>query len=134
MPPNSLQSPDTSVLLPAVTITKSDDQHAGILACSPDGTCWYWNNIDLSLSNVNQHVDIKLNLLQDDYVSYVECAGVSLTTDSRISNHGKGFDVSLELMNCNDLLGDNSPWVTILERDTGTSIKSGLRSNLDRLR
>ncbi|KAK3818833.1 MAG: hypothetical protein J3Q66DRAFT_178778 [Benniella sp.] len=75
MPPNSLQSPDTSVLLPAVTITKSDDQHAGILACSPDGTCWYWNNIDLSLSNVNQHADIKINLLQGDYVSYVECAG-----------------------------------------------------------
>ncbi|KAF9986486.1 hypothetical protein BGZ65_007457 [Modicella reniformis] len=76
MPPNSFQSPDKSVLLPVVAITKSEEQHAGILACSPDGTCWYWNNIDLSLSNVNQHVDLKINLAaQNDYVSHVECAG-----------------------------------------------------------
>ncbi|KAG0367944.1 hypothetical protein BC939DRAFT_506537 [Gamsiella multidivaricata] len=75
MPPNSNTSPDKSVLLPAVTITKSDDQHSGVLACSPDGTCWYWNDIDLSLSNVDQHTDTKINLVQDDYISHVECAG-----------------------------------------------------------
>ncbi|KAF9106726.1 hypothetical protein BGX27_009041 [Mortierella sp. AM989] len=75
MPPNSNTSVEASVLLPVVTITKSDDQYAGILACSPDGTCWYWSNIDLSLSNVNQHVDTKINLVQDDCVTHVESAG-----------------------------------------------------------
>ncbi|KAF9435504.1 hypothetical protein BGZ76_006163 [Entomortierella beljakovae] len=75
MPPNSNTSVEASVLLPVVTITKSDDQNAGILACSPDGTCWYWNNIDLSLSNVNQHIDTKINIAQNDCVTHVECAG-----------------------------------------------------------
>lgn len=77
MPPNSHRAVDAAVVLPSVTITKSDDQNAGILACSPDGTCWFWNNIDLSLSNVNQHVDIKLNLIPNDHVSHVEYAGPS---------------------------------------------------------
>ncbi|KAF8963468.1 hypothetical protein BGZ46_000959 [Entomortierella lignicola] len=75
MPPNSNTSVEASVLLPVVTITKSDDQCFGILACSPDGTCWFWNNIDLSLSNVNQHIDTKINLAQNDCVTHVESAG-----------------------------------------------------------
>ncbi|KAF9171289.1 hypothetical protein BGX21_010335 [Mortierella sp. AD011] len=75
MPPNSNTSVEASVLLPVVTITKSDDLCSGVLACSPDGTCWYWNNIDLSLSNVNQHIDTKINLAQNDCVTHVECAG-----------------------------------------------------------
>ncbi|KAI1311051.1 hypothetical protein EDD11_003558 [Mortierella claussenii] len=75
MPPNSYTSVEASVLLPVVTITNSDDQKSGILACSPDGTCWYWNNIDLSLSDVNQHVDTKINLAQNDCVTHVEYAG-----------------------------------------------------------
>ena len=77
MPPNSYTSSEARVLLPAVTITKLDDQHSGVLACSPDGTCWYWNDIDLSLSDVNQHMSMKIDLVQGDYVSHVECAGVS---------------------------------------------------------
>jgi len=76
MPPNSLTSVDASVLLPVVTFTKSDDEHCGIMACSPDGTCWYWSNIDLCFSNVDQHVDAKIPLTKDDYVTHVECAGV----------------------------------------------------------
>ncbi|KAF9914924.1 hypothetical protein BX616_007284 [Lobosporangium transversale] len=75
MPPNSYTSAEASVLLPVVTITKSDNQNSGVLACSPDGTCWYWNNIDLSLSNVDEHVDTKINLAQNDCITYVECAG-----------------------------------------------------------
>ncbi|KAI8597958.1 hypothetical protein EDD21DRAFT_407202 [Dissophora ornata] len=75
MPPNSYTSSEARVLLPAVTITKLDDQHSGVLACSPDGTCWYWNDIDLSLSDVNQHMSMTIDLVQGDYVSHVECAG-----------------------------------------------------------
>ncbi|KAF9426006.1 hypothetical protein BGZ94_007025 [Podila epigama] len=76
MPPNSLDSIETSVLLPSVTITNSDDNYSGLLACSLDGTCWYWDNIELSVSNADQHVSTKINLLQGDYVTHVESAGV----------------------------------------------------------
>ncbi|KAF9904795.1 hypothetical protein EC991_002299 [Linnemannia zychae] len=75
MPPNNNKTPETAPLLPVVTITKSDEPHYGILACSPDGTCWYWNNIDICFSNVDQHVDTKINIPAGDYVSKVECAG-----------------------------------------------------------
>ncbi|KAG0053883.1 hypothetical protein BGZ83_000280 [Gryganskiella cystojenkinii] len=75
MPPNSLTSVEASVALPVVTFTKSDDDHCGIMACSPDGTCWLWSNIDLCFSNVNQHVDTIIDLAQDEYVTHVECAG-----------------------------------------------------------
>ncbi|KAF9094653.1 hypothetical protein BGX23_001822 [Mortierella sp. AD031] len=75
MPPNNNPTVDTSYRLPVVTITKSDEPHYGILACSPDGTCWYWNNIDICFSNVDQHVDTKINIPPNDYVAQVECAG-----------------------------------------------------------
>ncbi|KAF9547897.1 hypothetical protein EC957_007624 [Mortierella hygrophila] len=75
MPPNNNPTLETAPLLPVVTITKSDEPHYGILACSPDGTCWYWNNIDICFSNVDQHVDAKINIQPKDYVSKVECAG-----------------------------------------------------------
>lgn len=77
MPPCSYTSAEASVLLPVVTITRSDDETVGILACSPDGLCWYWNNIDLCFSNVDQHVDTKIGIAQGDFVTHVECAGVS---------------------------------------------------------
>ncbi|KAF9320512.1 hypothetical protein BG003_005898 [Podila horticola] len=75
MPPNSLQSIEASVVLPSVTITNSDDHYSGLLACSPDGTCWYWDNIELSVSNSDKHVDAKISLTQDDHISHVESAG-----------------------------------------------------------
>ncbi|KAK3834532.1 MAG: hypothetical protein J3R72DRAFT_452074 [Linnemannia gamsii] len=75
MPPNNNKTPGTASLLPVVTITKSDEPHYGVLACSPDGTCWYWNNIDICFSNVDQHVDTKINIPAGDYVSKVEFAG-----------------------------------------------------------
>ncbi|KAG0027832.1 hypothetical protein BGZ81_005242 [Podila clonocystis] len=75
MPPNNLQSIEASVVLPSVTITNSDDHYSGLLACSPDGTCWYWDNIELSVSNSDKHVDAKINLMQDDHISHVESAG-----------------------------------------------------------
>ncbi|KFH70998.1 hypothetical protein MVEG_03844 [Podila verticillata NRRL 6337] len=75
MPPNSLQSIEASVVLPSVTITNSDDHYSGLLACSPDGTCWYWDNIELSVSNSDTHVDAKINLMQDDHISHLESAG-----------------------------------------------------------
>ncbi|KAG0086184.1 hypothetical protein BGZ92_008350 [Podila epicladia] len=75
MPPNSLQSIEASVVLPSVIITNSDDYYSGLLACSPDGTCWYWDNIELSVSNSDKHVDAKINLMQDDHISHAESAG-----------------------------------------------------------
>ncbi|KAF9940281.1 hypothetical protein BGZ67_008048 [Mortierella alpina] len=76
MPPCSYTSVEASVLLPVVTITRSDDETVGILACSPDGLCWYWNNIDLCFSNVDQHVDTRIGIAQGDFVTHVECAGL----------------------------------------------------------
>ncbi|KAF9933143.1 hypothetical protein FBU30_006467 [Linnemannia zychae] len=75
MPPNDNKTSMSNALLPIVTIIKSDEPHYGILACSPDGTCWYWNNIDICFSNVNQHVDTKINVQPGDYISKIECAG-----------------------------------------------------------
>ncbi|KAF9572882.1 hypothetical protein EC968_009366 [Mortierella alpina] len=76
MPPCSYTSVEASVLLPVVTITRSDDETVGILACSPDGLCWYWNNIDLCFSNADQHVDTRIGIAQGDFVTHVECAGL----------------------------------------------------------
>ncbi|CAO3563968.1 unnamed protein product [Mortierella alpina] len=76
MPPCSSKSVEASVLLPVVTITRSDDETVGILACSPDGLCWYWNNIDLCFSNADQHVDTRIGIAQGDFVTHVECAGL----------------------------------------------------------
>ncbi|KAG0213244.1 hypothetical protein BGX28_004817 [Mortierella sp. GBA30] len=77
MPPCSYTSVEISVLLPVVTITKSEDRTVGVLACSPDGLCWYWDNIDLSVSNIHQHVYTKINVVRGDYITHVECAGPS---------------------------------------------------------
>ncbi|KAF9584965.1 hypothetical protein BGW38_004467 [Lunasporangiospora selenospora] len=75
MPPSTTTSAENAVRLPVVIFTKSDDQHSGVLACSADGTCWYWEDIDLCFSNVDQHVDTKISVTSGDYISHVECSG-----------------------------------------------------------